>query len=102
MKKSIRKNAGRSIEVDWQAVAVIGIDLGDRISQFVALDNAGQRVAEGRVPTTVEAFEQRFGAIGAKVVAIETGTHSPIAVKQHKEASHCFGRVTSSSRPAPV
>lgn len=77
MKKSIRKTTGQSIEMDWGVVVVVGIDLGDRISQFVALDGDGQRVGEGRIPTTAEAFEKRFGSIGSKTMAIETGTHSP-------------------------
>src|SRR5688572_1746991 len=76
MKKSKRQVSRGSIEVDWTVVVSIGIDLGDRISHYVALDARGERVGEGRVPTTAEAFEKRFGSIGAKVVAIETGTHS--------------------------
>lgn len=88
MKKSIRKTAGQSIEVDWNTVVAIGIDLGDRVSQFIALDSAGERVAEGRVPTSAEAFEKRFGAIGAKAVAIETGTHSPWVCRLLRRLGH--------------
>lgn len=88
MKKSIRKMTGQSIEVDWSAVAVIGIDLGDRISQFVALNDAGERVAEGRAPTTAEAFEARFGTIGAKLIAIETGTHSAWVCRLLRRLGH--------------
>ena len=88
MKKSIRKTTGQSIEVDWNAVVSLGIDLGDRFSQFVALDETGERVAEGRVPTTAEAFGKRFGMIGAKVVAIETGTHSPWVCRLLRQLGH--------------
>lgn len=77
MKKSICKTTGKSIAVDWRTVVSIGIDLGDRISQYVALDCNGELVTESRLPTTAEAFQKRFGTIGAKLVAIETGTHSP-------------------------
>jgi transposase len=88
VKKSIRKTTGQSIEVNWNAVVSIGIDLGDRVSQFVALDNAGERVGEGRVPTTAEAFGKRFGATGAKMIAIETGTHSPWVCRLLRRLGH--------------
>lgn len=77
MTKLIRKTKGQSIELDWSAVVTIGIDLGDRISQYVALDINGGCIGEGRLPTTAEAFETRFSSIGSKMIAIETGTHSP-------------------------
>jgi transposase len=75
MKKSIRKVRVQSIE-NWDSVVTIGIDLGDRFSQFIALDGHGELVSQDRVPTTAEAFENKFGTIGSKVIAIETGTHS--------------------------
>lgn len=56
---------------------VIGIDLGDRTSHFVGLNADGDVVAEGRISTTAAAMAKEFGSIGAKVIAIETGTHSP-------------------------
>lgn len=77
MAKSIRKAKGQSIEENWSKVLTIGIDLGDRVSHYVALDAAGECVSEGRVPTTAEAFSTMFGSIGSKTIAIETGTHSP-------------------------
>ena len=88
MKKSICKTRGKSIEVDWNQVVVLGIDLGDHFSQFVALDGAGERVAEGRVPTTAEAFEKQFGTIGPKIMAIETGTHSPWVCRLLRRLGH--------------
>lgn len=88
MKKFIRKTKGQSIEVDWSAVVAVGIDLGDRFSQYVALDDQGERVTEGRVPTTAEAFEKQFGTIGAKDVAIETGTHSPWVCRLLRRLGH--------------
>lgn len=56
---------------------VIGIDLGDRTSHFVGLNAGGEVVAAGRVTTTAAAMAREFGSIGSKVIAIETGTHSP-------------------------
>lgn len=76
MKKST-KVARREMKIDWDEVAVLGIDLGDRFSKFICLNAAGDRVGEGRVPTTAAAMDKEFGSIGAKQIAIETGTHSP-------------------------
>ncbi len=59
------------------AAEVIGIDLGDRKSHFVGLNAEGEVVAEGRVSTNAAAMSKEFGSMGAKVIAIETGTHSP-------------------------
>ena len=77
MKKSTASAASQSIEVIGSGAEVIGIDLGDRVSHYVGLDQKGEVVASGRVPTTAAAIEKRFGSIGAKLMAIETGTHSP-------------------------
>ena len=58
-------------------VEVIGIDLGDRTSQFVGLDSGGAIVTTGRVATTPAAMEAQFANLHATLIAIETGTHSP-------------------------
>jgi transposase len=76
------------MEVDWSKVVTIGIDLGDRVSQYSAVDAEGERVQVGRVPTTAEAFEMTFRSIGAKVIAIETGTHSPWVSRLLKRLGH--------------
>jgi len=76
MKKSI-KGTRREMKIDWSEVSAVGIDLGDRFSQFACVNVGGERIGEGRVPTTAAAMEKQFGAVGAKLIAIETGTHSP-------------------------
>lgn len=85
MKKSTRMNAERR---DEAAAKTIGIDLGDRMSQYVGLDDHGEVVTEGRVPTTVAAFEKLFGAMEPKLIAIETGTHSPWVSRLLKKLGH--------------
>jgi transposase len=84
----MRSVAQRATEVDWTTVVSIGIDLGDRTCRYVALDARGERVTEGRLSTTAEAFEKRFGGIGAKAIAIETGTHSPWVSRLLKRLGH--------------
>ena len=65
------------MKIDWDEVAAVGIDLGDRFSKFICLNAAGDRIGEGRVPTIAAAMEKEFGGIESKQIAIETGTHSP-------------------------
>jgi transposase len=67
---------------------VIGIDLGDRSSHFVGLNANGEVVAAGRVTTTATAMTGELGSIGPKVVAIETGTHSPWISRLLQQLGH--------------
>lgn len=55
----------------------IGLDLGDRYSNFYTLDRTGENLESGRVQTTQSALEKRFGSGEAARVVIEAGTHSP-------------------------
>jgi transposase len=58
------------------ATTAVGIDVGDRISHWCALNKAGEVVGRGRMRTTAEAVsEQARTWLGARV-AIENGTHS--------------------------
>lgn len=77
MKKSSSVAVRKAITIDWSKVTAVGLDLGDRFCRFVCLDGRGERIGEGRVPTTAAAMEKQFGSIDSKPVAIETGTHSP-------------------------
>lgn len=55
----------------------IGIDLGDRHSDLCAIDASGEILEESRLPTTPQAFRQRFATMPPTRIAIEVGTHSP-------------------------
>ena len=56
----------------------VGLDLGDRYSYLCLLDTeSGEVIEEGRLRTTPEAFERRFGSERPLRIAIEAGTHSP-------------------------
>lgn len=55
---------------------VAGLDLGDKYSYCVVIDEDGDIVDEGRVRTTREALRQRFEAMAPMRVVIEVGTHS--------------------------
>lgn len=55
----------------------VGLDVGDRHTLVCVLDERGEIVEEGRVPTTQAAIERRFRGMAPSRVILETGTHSP-------------------------
>lgn len=55
----------------------IGIDLGDRYCRFCVLDESGEILEEGRIPTTETAMRRRFQNTEPVRIALEVGTHSP-------------------------
>lgn len=66
----------------------VGMDLGDRYSQICVLDEAGEMVEQGRVPTTDKAVRQRFAAMERCRIAIEAGTHSAWLSRVLAECGH--------------
>ena len=55
---------------------IIGLDVGDRFTQVCVLDGAGEIIEEGRVRSTREAFEGRFGGLAPSRVVLEVGAQS--------------------------
>ena len=55
----------------------IGIDLGDKKSNYCFMGRGEGFLAEGEMPTTLEAFAAYFKAIPRSRIALEVGTHSP-------------------------
>jgi transposase len=55
----------------------IGLDLGDRGSRYCILDEAGEKVSEGQLPTTKTGFSSLFEKMPPSRIALEVGTHSP-------------------------
>lgn len=67
----------------------IGIDMGDRHSQFAVLDRETAEVLEeGRIASTPRAFEQRFGGLARTRIALEVGSHSRWSSKLLEKAGH--------------
>jgi transposase len=67
---------------------IIGLDLGDKFSYYFVLDSKGERLDEGRIKTSPEAFKESFGKLKPSRVALEVGTHSPWASRVIKECGH--------------
>ena len=54
----------------------VGVDLGDRWSQYCILGLKGETLAEGQLRTTQEDVREFFQALTVARVVIEVGTHS--------------------------
>ena len=68
------KGEAASIEIPRRT---LGIDLGDRKSDFCLLDEAGQVIDRARVQTTADAIRRALEPVGPCRVVMEVGTHSP-------------------------
>lgn len=85
----------------------VGMDLGDRWSQYCAVGSDGEVIAEDRVRTTPGGMEARFSSMAATRIVIETGTHSPCGNGDSLNcAIFCFAarphRQRSLGGPAPA
>lgn len=69
-------------------VSAIGLDLADKLSDWVALDGEGRIVAEQRVRTTEGELRKTFGSIGPTVIAMEVGTHSAWVSRVLRDCGH--------------
>lgn len=66
----------------------VGLDLGDRASHFCVLDASGEIAEEGRVLTTSEALERKFGGMEPCVIALEVSTQSGWISRLLKSLGH--------------
>ena len=68
--------------------AVVGIDVGDKQSQYCVLDLQGNPVGDGGIATTPAALRVLFAGKGRMRIALEVGTHSPWISRLLKELGH--------------
>jgi transposase len=92
-KKNTKKAQGKTQEKQIRQLAAkqrltVGLDLGDRSTRYCILDETGQVVSEGAVPTTKTGLESMFGKMAASRVALEVGTHSPWISRYLAEFGH--------------
>jgi len=66
----------------------IGLDLGDRTSNYCVLNATGEILLEDKLPTTSQAMKQLFGRMLRSRIAMETSTHSPWVSRLLKELGH--------------
>ena len=84
------KTARRGVKLEQPTSAgmTIGMDLGDRMSDYCVLDVAGEVVERGRLATTPASLRRRFGTGSKARIAMEVGTHSPWTSRLLKEVGH--------------
>lgn len=66
----------------------VGLDLGDRKSEFCVLNDQGKVVEKGRCATTRRGFRKAFEERPTLTVVIEVGSHSPWVSKLLPELGH--------------
>ena len=66
----------------------LGLDMGDRFSQYCLLNEEGDVVEEGRMQSTESAFRRHFENEPRMRIALECGTHSPWASRLLKQLGH--------------
>jgi transposase len=66
----------------------IGMDLGDRRSNYCVLDRQGKIIAEGSVATRREEFIANFSGLAKARIALEVGTHSAWVSELLTECGH--------------
>jgi transposase len=86
--KKISTVAMERIGIFKENQLTIGLDLGDRTSHVCVLDEPGEVIWEGRLPTTPKGIAEVFGRIPRSRVAFETGTHSPWVSRQMSQLGH--------------
>lgn len=72
----MRKSISSKATMKHETAGSIGVDLGDRTSDYVIFGLTGEPVECGKVATTAPALQELLGRVGPTVVAIEVGTHS--------------------------
>ena len=75
-------------EIFGEHKLTIGLDLGDRSSNYCILDEAGEVLLEHKLPTTPQAMKQVFGGMPRSRIALETGAHSPWVSRLLAELGH--------------
>ena len=73
-----KRNGGEAGNAEGPKLSgeTVGIDVGDRFSQFCRLDVTGEILEEARLHTNTASIEKHFSKLPPAVIALEAGTHS--------------------------
>jgi transposase len=85
---ALKKNSRPRETSQTPQARTIGLDLGDRSSQYCELDGDGKVCQRGSVATTRKAIRQQFGSVARSRVALEVGTHSRWVSQVLEECGH--------------
>jgi transposase len=75
--KALTKTKKQILEMAANKRLTIGLDLGDVTSSYCILNEAGEVVSEGQLPTTRSGLNSLLEKMPSSRVALEVGTHSP-------------------------
>ena len=73
----------------------IGLDVGDRVTHFCAIDSARETVERGSFPTTLSALLKQLGKFPGTNTVLEAGSQSPWMSRALRTQG--FGRCQHSS-----
>jgi transposase len=85
------QNSSRSQRpTEWREkpAITVGLDLGDRFTHYCMLNEDGEVVEEGRIPTREAALRRHFAGEPRQRIAMECGTHSPWISRGLKKLGH--------------
>lgn len=74
--------------VERHPAETIGVDLGDKMSKYVILNEEGVAVEEGSFRNHVESIAKHFGKRGQARVALEVGTQSAWIAREFAKLGH--------------
>lgn len=74
--------------VERHPAETIGVDLGDKMSKYVILNEEGVAVEEGSFRNHVESIAKHFGQRGQARVALEVGTQSAWIAREFAKLGH--------------
>jgi transposase len=83
--KTLRNSEAKTIP---SRSTTVGLDVGDRYSQFCILDEVGEIVAEGRIRTIADALREHFTRWSSSRVVLEAGTSSAWISRLASKAGH--------------
>lgn len=69
-------------------VRTMGLDLGDKVSHYCVVDEAGEEVGKGRAEMTACGLEREFGGMAVTRVVMEAGTHSAWVSRWFSQRGH--------------
>jgi transposase len=86
--KKVSKQTQRMEASQTKPTMTVGLDMGDRFSNYCLLNEEGDVVEEGRLQSTEAAFRRHFENEPRLRIALECGTHSPWASRLLKSLDH--------------
>jgi transposase len=86
--KKVIKQTQRMEATHLKPSMTMGLDMGDRFSQYCLLNEEGEVVEQGRIQSTEAALRRHLAGQPRMRIALECGTHSPWVSRLLKALGH--------------